>query len=168
MSQIKNIIQWGAGALLGLAIAAVSFRAGYAFGGGDAEAMQELREYGEYQSEQIAKATAIFQQEHGLRVFVQAQLEELSAKLADCEWRRRETGVHEDAVRDLRVELAELEHMAGEGTILRRLRMLLASRQRIDGNCSPEGVWTFAVFSSDGSWYEVQGETLEELIGGAQ
>ncbi len=84
MSKTRNIIQWGAGALLGLAIAAVSFRVGYAFGGGDAEAMRELREHGEYQSEQIANAQAIFKQEHEARVALQKRLGAIERALAEA------------------------------------------------------------------------------------
>ncbi len=45
---------------------------------------------------------------------------------------------------------------------------ILLDCETIHGDRGPDGVWTFALFKGDGTAREVEGRTLDVLIGGAQ
>lgn len=45
---------------------------------------------------------------------------------------------------------------------------ILRDCETIHGDRGPDGVWTFALFKGDGTAWEVDGRTLDVLIGGAQ
>jgi hypothetical protein len=63
---------------------------------------------------------------------------------------------------------AHAEAMAAARSRLDAIDAILLGCETIHGDRGPDGVWTFALFRPDGTAWEVQGRTLEELIGGAQ
>lgn len=125
----------------------------------DALAEYKGAAYTAYQSDQISKARAIFIEEHDRRTAVEA-------RLAECE-RERSIMQATAVAHEFRAEAVEWKHFNGDGLILHRLGVLLASCETIHGDCSAEGVWTFAMFRPDGTAWEVSGKTLAELVGGA-
>lgn len=71
--------------------------------------------------------------------------------------------------RDLAAQLeASIKQRDEDRRSLNAIDEILARCETIHGDRHPDGVWTFAMFRPDGTAREVDGRTLDVLIGGAR